>query len=69
MSERTCEITLIDGVAGMSLYLDNTRIAGPKPWGGGKTLNKWTVSLRYIADAIPELSEALAARMREEGRS
>ena len=31
-------IQIVDGPAGPSLYLDDYRIAGPKPWGGGTVL-------------------------------
>lgn len=41
---------VIDGCEGPCLVLDDTRIAGPKPWGGGK------VSLRFetLESYVPE---------------
>ncbi len=32
------DITVVAGVEGPSVYLNDYRIAGPKPWGGGKIL-------------------------------
>lgn len=29
---------VVDGVEGPSLYIDDYRVAGPKPWGGGQIL-------------------------------
>lgn len=40
MSE-TIEMLLVAGVAGDSIYLNDHRIAGPKPWGGGKIVQRW----------------------------
>lgn len=42
------------------LYLNNHRISGGKPWGGGVTTKEWKgVTLREIARAIPALQAAL----------
>lgn len=38
-------IDVISGVEGPSLYLNDRRIAGPKPWGGGAAIHSWTVDL------------------------
>jgi hypothetical protein len=32
---------VIRGVEGLCLTLDDTRIAGPKPWGGGTVVHAW----------------------------
>ena len=34
-------IQVVNGPAGPSLYLDDYRIAGPKPWGGGTVLHEF----------------------------
>lgn len=34
----------VRGVEGNSLYLNDQRIAGPKPWGGGQVLKSWEIS-------------------------
>ena len=38
-------ICLVDGVEGKSLYLNDHRIAGPKPWGGGRVLQQWEAEI------------------------
>lgn len=40
-------------------YLNDHRIVGAKPWGGGATLKAWDTSLREIIRAFPELQNAL----------
>lgn len=42
------------------VYLNDFRIAGGKPWGGGKKLKEWkSVSVRDVVRAMPSLQEAL----------
>jgi hypothetical protein len=36
-------------------YLNNFRIAGGKPWAGGETVKSWSVPLRELISAVPEL--------------
>jgi hypothetical protein len=38
-------------------YLNNFRIAGGKPWAGGETVKAWSVPLRDVIKAIPELQK------------
>lgn len=55
-------ISVVDGVAGPSLSIDHldecgnpdvgTRIAGPKPWGGGSITHSFTVDIRELLSAI-----------------
>lgn len=41
-------------------YLNDFRIAGGKPWAGGRTVKAWgDVTIRELARAIPALREAL----------
>lgn len=40
-------------------YLNDHRIVGGKPWGGGTTLKAWDTSLREVIRAFPELQKAL----------
>ena len=40
---------VIRGVEGCCLALDDTRIAGPKPWGGGKIIHTWETDKTYMA--------------------
>lgn len=48
------EITIkcVSGVEGDSIYLNDTRIAGPKPWGGGHILWEKKTTIRDIELAI-----------------
>jgi hypothetical protein len=39
------------------VYLNNIRIAGGKPWGGGATAATWKVSGKDVLLAFPELCE------------
>jgi len=55
-------IKYCSGVAGNSLRINDFRVAGPKPWGGGETIKEWNITdpedLRYIRDEIDaELKE------------
>jgi hypothetical protein len=47
-------VKLVEGVEGNSIYLNDYRIAGPKPWGGGKTLKEWTVTTEDIETALKQ---------------
>ena len=38
---------VIQGVEGCCLALDDTRIAGPKPWGGGTIVHVWDTDEDY----------------------
>lgn len=38
---------VVQGVEGCCLLLDNERIAGPKPWGGGRVIRSWTTRKKY----------------------
>lgn len=40
---------VIRGVEGCCLALDDTRIAGPKPWGGGAVIHAWETDEEYKA--------------------
>ena len=40
---------VIRGVEGCCLALDDTRIAGPKPWGGGTVIHAWETDKTYRA--------------------
>ena len=44
-------IQVVGGPAGPSLYLDDYRIAGPKPWGGGTVLHEFRCTDRDLIAA------------------
>lgn len=57
-------VVIVAGVEGDSLYVNDHRCAGPKPWGGGAV--KWTKNvradefLREVHEALREFSAAVA---------
>lgn len=53
--EKEYELCLIDGVEGSCISLNNYHIAGPTPWGGGRVLKTWKVTLDDILRAVPEI--------------
>jgi len=37
-------IMYMRGVESNSLYINDTRVSGPKPWGGGKIIKEWNIT-------------------------
>ena len=58
------KLVYCDGVEGNSIYLNDYRILGPKPWGGGTTIEEWDVDDKVVADHLPveTLRKSLAER-------
>jgi hypothetical protein len=48
----------------VSVYLENFRLAGQKPWGGFTADHSFKITLRDLCLAIPDLGEALEERDR-----
>ena len=48
---------VIAGVEGPCLALDGTRIAGPKPWGGGRVVEEFETEERYAPERECEIVE------------
>ncbi len=46
-------LELVSGVEGRCLVLNDRRIAGPKPWGGGTVQQTWEIPVKNITDALP----------------
>jgi hypothetical protein len=46
------KIDLVNGVEGNSIYMNDTRVCGNKPWGGGKIIKTWTTSIDNIENAL-----------------
>lgn len=44
MSEKRWKIEVVQGTEGAAMYINDYRVAGPKPWGGGTVAYKWAVS-------------------------
>jgi len=51
MDEKTT-VTVISGVEGYSIYINNYRIAGNKPWGGGKVVCEFKVDKKNILERL-----------------
>jgi hypothetical protein len=59
---KTCLIEVISGVEGPCLSVGTssggTRVAGPKPWGGGRVTNSFKVSIDTLIKELQQLKEA-----------
>ncbi len=48
------EIMVVKGVEGPSLYINNYRVAGPKPWGGGPAIMTWKIENERLEKDLQE---------------
>lgn len=46
------DIEVVSGVEGSSLCINEKRICGPKPWGGGKVIHSWRAQVQWIREAV-----------------
>ena len=54
-AERATEVLqIVQGPEGSALYLNDTRIAGPKPWGGGQVTKTWETKSSDILAALSQ---------------
>ena len=57
----TAIVEVVNGVEGPSLYIGDEdggyRLAGPKPWGGGRTIHKFTVKLNELVREAMDLAK------------
>ncbi|MBX9035056.1 hypothetical protein [Gordonibacter massiliensis (ex Traore et al. 2017)] len=53
MSE-TITFEVVSGCEGPSLYVDDVRIAGPKPWGGGTVSYRFDVRVDRLLGGIED---------------
>jgi len=51
-AEDEVNIDVVAGVEGPSVYLNDSRIAGPKLWGGGKVTHHWRVHIKDLREDI-----------------
>ena len=49
-------IMLVNGVEGMALYINDYRVVGPKPWGGGTAVKSWVADEKDIIRALSKPS-------------
>lgn len=45
-------IKIVDGVEGTSLYINDFRCVGPKPWGGGEVVWEKNVQAKDFMDNV-----------------
>ena len=50
--EEDIEISVVNGCEGKSIYINHYRVAGSKPWGGGRVYAQWNCKLKDILDAL-----------------
>jgi len=55
--EKEIVIYTVNGCEGKAIVINDYRVAGSKPWGGGNVDKKWNCRLKDIVEAIPELKQ------------
>jgi hypothetical protein len=55
VADKSIEINVLSGVEGPCLSVNNYRIVGPKPWGGGRITHTWYTTKETL---IKDLREA-----------
>ena len=48
----TMRLELVAGVEGPSIYLNDERIAGPKPWGGGRITKSYQIKRAQLREIL-----------------
>lgn len=51
-NDNKVKITIVQGVEGKSCYINDRRVCGPKPWGGGKLLYEAEPYLSDMAERM-----------------
>lgn len=54
------KVWLIKGPMGLSICLDQHRVCGPKPWGGGEMVQEWTIPLKELEYVVRNAKEDVA---------
>lgn len=68
MPEKKYELTVCEWEGKLHcVYLNDRRIAGGKPWGGGQNVARWLVTAEEILKAIPELRAATVVPLNPKG--
>lgn len=55
-------LMIVNGVEGTAVYLNDFRIAGPKPWGGGTVVKQWDITPEDLESAIEDWSKRKPAK-------
>ncbi len=51
------KIEVVKGVEGHALSVDDTRVAGPKPWGGGTVVHSFEVDVHAVETLVKEFKQ------------
>lgn len=46
---------VVEGATGLALYINDYRVAGPKPWGGGNIVHTFAITDEDLAAACKRL--------------
>lgn len=46
------KVEMVQGVEGMAIYVNDYRICGPKPWGGGRVVRKWMTDVDRVIEGL-----------------
>jgi hypothetical protein len=52
MDKEKITIEVVNGCEGKSIYINDYRVAGSKPWGGGTVEKSWTTTKEEILKAL-----------------
>ena len=58
-TEKKVRVEIIKGVEGLAIYINDYRVAGSKPWGGGQSIKAWTTVRE--ADILTALEQQVTA--------
>lgn len=52
MDKKHLIVEQVHGCEGDCLVMDENRVAGPKPWGGGRVVKKWLLDRRQVQEIV-----------------
>ena len=50
--DKPITIVFCEGVEGPSIYINDYRVCGRKPWGGGKVTHTWKATIKDLKTAL-----------------
>lgn len=69
MDNEKIKVELVNGCEGKSIYINDYRVAGSKPWGGGRTEQTWVADKKRVIQALDKalgLKKIICAIIEEE---
>jgi len=67
--DNTVIIEVISGVEGQCIAINDYRVAGPKPWGGGKVIKKFTSDMSNMRRALGIEESAQTVKQQRKAKS